>query len=100
MRCFAIDAEMDVIKPLLSGKLLMSATAAEVLQSALGRPLDLLYSRIGGFNGRFFPAGWGNLGIVNLQEDIERIKDWPPEDIKVQYRGSCCRSTTAELPCW
>ena len=74
---------MDVIKPLLAGKLLASSAAADVLQSALGRPLDLLYSRLGGFNGRFFPTGWGNLGIVNLQEDVEHIKNWPPKGIKV-----------------
>lgn len=88
---------MDVIKPLLNSKLLASSAAIDVLSSALlssvGRPLDLLYSRLGGLNGRFFPTGWGNLSIVNLQEDLEHIKNWPPEGIKVTVfckRLLCC----------
>lgn len=78
---------MDIIKPFINSKLLNSSAARDILSSVLlssvGRPLDLLYSRLGGINGRFFPTGWGNLGVVNLQEDIDHIKNWPPQDIKV-----------------
>lgn len=54
---------------------------------AVPRVLDLLWSRLGGLNGKFFEAGWGNLGIVNLQEDLEIIKQWPPQDMQVRYTG-------------
>lgn len=50
---------------------------------AMPRVLDLLWSRLGGLNGKFFEAGWGNLGIVNLQQDLEVIKQWPPKDMQV-----------------
>jgi hypothetical protein len=54
---------------------------------AMPRVLDLLWSRLGGLNGKFFEAGWGNLGIVNLQEDLEIIKQWPPQDMQVSHTG-------------
>jgi hypothetical protein len=44
---------------------------------------DLLWSRLGGLNGKFFEGGWGNLGIVNLQEDLAVIQQWPPQDMQV-----------------
>lgn len=80
---------MDVLKPLL-GNSFRSQQAIQALSHVFlgytGRPLDLLYSRIGGLNGRFFPRGWGNLGIVNLKEDIDLIKQWPPQGLKVTVR--------------
>eukprot|EP00882_Tetradesmus_deserticola_P020032 GHRQ01021586.1.p1 GENE.GHRQ01021586.1~~GHRQ01021586.1.p1 ORF type:complete len:167 (+),score=20.66 GHRQ01021586.1:387-887(+) len=79
---------MEVLKPFI-GSAFRSQHALDALsQLALGyagKPLDLLYSRLGGLNGRFFPQGWGNLGIVNLKEDIDLIKQgaWASEGIKV-----------------
>lgn len=96
---------MDVLKPLISSKLLTSSAAREILSSvvlsSVGRPLDLLYSRLGGINGRFFPTGWGNLGVVNLQEDIDLIKDWPPQGIKVSdlLLTCCCSLFVGLLDC-
>jgi hypothetical protein len=55
---------------------------------AVPRVLDLLWSRLGGLNGKFFEAGWGNLGIVNLQEDLAVIRQWPPEDMQVSTNSS------------
>jgi hypothetical protein len=55
---------------------------------AVPRVLDLLWSRLGGLNGKFFEAGWGNLGIVNLQEDLAVIRQWPPEDMMVSTNSS------------
>ncbi|KAF8057852.1 GAMMACAL1 [Scenedesmus sp. PABB004] len=72
---------MDLLKPLLSGRPLSAA----VLE-AVGRPLDLLYARLGGLNARFFERGWGNLGIVDLQQDIDMISDWPPQPMHINWR--------------
>jgi hypothetical protein len=80
---------MEVLKPLL-GSTFRSQHALDALSQLFlgyaGKPLDLLYSRIGGLNGRFFPQGWGNLGIVNLKEDIDLIKHgaWASDGIKVK----------------
>lgn len=82
---------MEVLKPLL-GSAFRSQDAINALSQLFlgyaGKPLDLLYSRIGGLNGRFFPDGWGNLGIVNLKEDIDLIKQgaWASEGIKVNWK--------------
>eukprot|EP00882_Tetradesmus_deserticola_P008693 GHRQ01009166.1.p1 GENE.GHRQ01009166.1~~GHRQ01009166.1.p1 ORF type:complete len:197 (+),score=70.66 GHRQ01009166.1:387-977(+) len=82
---------MEVLKPFI-GSAFRSQHALDALsQLALGyagKPLDLLYSRLGGLNGRFFPQGWGNLGIVNLKEDIDLIKQgaWASEGIKVDWK--------------
>jgi len=68
---------MDVLQQLLrQQRPLLNA-------EAMPRVLDLLWSRLGGLNGKFFEAGWGNLSIVNLQEDLELIKQWPPKEMQV-----------------
>jgi hypothetical protein len=80
--------------------------------AAASGPLDHIYSRIGLVNGGFFPEvcaclcvfggrlscspmypphtlsapcaqGWGDLGIVNLEEDIKIMQAWPPPGLKV-----------------
>jgi hypothetical protein len=66
---------MDVLQQLIRQPLLNA--------EAMPRVLDLLWSRLGGLNGKFFEAGWGNLGIVNLEEDLQLIKQWPPKDMQV-----------------
>lgn len=57
---------------------------------AVPRVLDLLWSRLGGLNGKFFEGGWGNLGIVNLQEDLAVIQQWPPQDMQVGLCACVC----------
>lgn len=51
---------------------------ASLLSGVAGAPLDHLYSRLGSFNGPFFPGGWGNLGVVNYAEDIKHLLDVGP----------------------
>ena len=57
---------------------------AHVLSAAAGAPLDHLYSRIGSINGPFFPGGWGNLGIVNYEEDLQHLLDVQPGAMKAR----------------
>jgi hypothetical protein len=64
-----------------------------MLLSLAGRPLDLLYSRLGGLNGSFFRDGWGNLGIVDLQQDVEIVSQWPPAELQVR------RTTFSSFTC-
>lgn len=68
------------------------------LFAAAGRPLDLLYSRLGGLNGRFFPAGWGNLSLIDLAADVELMKSWPPQDLQIEWR-LLERSSWDGVPC-
>lgn len=73
---------MERLKPLLS--------------SYAGRPLDLLYSRLGGINGSFFSEGWGNLRCGGLCSTCCRrrcIRVWqqrltalPPPCAAAQHR--------------
>eukprot|EP00877_Chromochloris_zofingiensis_P006524 jgi/Chrzof1/2124/Cz11g03140.t1 len=84
---------MDALRPLLSGNLLARVGLdqtrmylASLLLGAAGKPLDVLYSRLGGFNGGFFEQGWGDLGVVNFREDLELIRRWPPGDLKVDFK--------------
>ncbi|GIL81836.1 hypothetical protein Vretimale_1426 [Volvox reticuliferus] len=58
-----------------------SATAA-----ASAGPLDHFYARIGALNGPFFPAGWGNLSVVNYEEDLRHLIAGPPSNIKLSWR--------------
>ncbi len=44
-----------------------------ILSAAAGGPVDRLYSRLGSLNGPFFPAGWGDLAIVNYSEDAKYL---------------------------
>lgn len=90
---------MDALRPLLSGNLLARVGLdqtrmylASLLLGAAGKPLDVLYSRLGGFNGGFFEQGWGDLGVVNFREDLELIRRWPPGDLKVSLALSECQS--------
>jgi hypothetical protein len=55
-----------------------SATAA-----ASAAPLDHFYARIGALNGPFFPAGWGNLSVVNYEEDLRHLIAGPASNMKV-----------------
>ncbi|GLC41459.1 hypothetical protein PLESTM_001198100 [Pleodorina starrii] len=59
---------------------LTSATAASA------GPLDNFYARIGALNGPFFPAGWGNLSVVNYEEDLQHLIAGPPSNIKLSWR--------------
>ncbi|GFR48319.1 hypothetical protein Agub_g10201 [Astrephomene gubernaculifera] len=63
---------------------LSAATAAATAASAA--PLDHLYARIGALNGPFFPAGWGNLSVVNYEEDLRHLIQGPPSSIKLSWR--------------
>lgn len=58
--------------------------------AATGRPVDQLYSRIGLITGNFFPKGWGDLRVVNLEEDLTHMQTWPPAGVKVW--GACSAS--------
>ncbi|GLI69895.1 hypothetical protein VaNZ11_014551 [Volvox africanus] len=60
---------------------LASATAA-----ASAGPLDHFYARIGALNGPFFPAGWGNLSVINYEEDLRHLIAGPPSSIKLSWR--------------
>ena len=53
--------------------------------AAASGPVDHIYSRIGLVSGAFFPKGWGNLGVVNLAEDLKHMQSWPPPGLKVRY---------------
>jgi hypothetical protein len=96
---------MEVLKPLL-GSSFRSQHALDALSQLFlgyaGKPLDLLYSRLGGLNGRFFPQGWGNLGIVNLKEDIDLIKQgaWASEGIKVMKLAQLVSCNDKYLHLW
>eukprot|EP00197_Chlamydomonas_leiostraca_P007037 CAMPEP_0202860166 /NCGR_PEP_ID=MMETSP1391-20130828/1990_1 /ASSEMBLY_ACC=CAM_ASM_000867 /TAXON_ID=1034604 /ORGANISM="Chlamydomonas leiostraca, Strain SAG 11-49" /LENGTH=577 /DNA_ID=CAMNT_0049539305 /DNA_START=86 /DNA_END=1816 /DNA_ORIENTATION=- len=61
-------------------------TSLSQLIAATGRPVDNLYSRIGFVTGDFFPKGWGDLGVVNFEEDLKLIQDWPPVGIKLDWK--------------
>lgn len=54
-----------------------------LLAACAGKGLDNLYARFGGLSGAFFPHGWGDLGVVNFEEDLKLIQTWPPADLKV-----------------
>ena len=54
-----------------------------------GRAVDLLYCslvhRLGGGQ-PFFNSGWGDLGVVNLNEDAKAFERWPPPHFDVSVR--------------
>ena len=86
---------------ILSRSLNVAQTAGyllEALSVAGGRPLDELYSKISSINGHFFPKGWGNLRVVNYEEDLKYILQWPPVGIKVGQAGVGVRGGE-ELKC-
>jgi hypothetical protein len=61
-----------------------------LLASCAGRPVDILYSKLGGLIGPFVPGGWGNLGVVNFTEDVKLIQDsWPPPELKARLCSGC-----------
>ncbi|GFH16315.1 uncharacterized protein HaLaN_12709 [Haematococcus lacustris] len=57
-----------------------------MVAAATGRPVDELYCRLGYLNGYFFPQGWGDLRVVNLEEDLKLLSTWPPPGIKVGWK--------------
>ena len=34
-------------------------------------------------NGPYFPDGWGDLSVVQFEEDVAAITAWPPPSLKV-----------------
>lgn len=41
---------------------------------------------IGALNGPFFPRGWGNLSVVNYDEDLRHLVAGPPAAIRLAWR--------------
>ncbi|GAX77241.1 hypothetical protein CEUSTIGMA_g4688.t1 [Chlamydomonas eustigma] len=60
--------------------------AGRLLTSLSAKPLDHLYSRISALNGPFFPQGWGDLSVVQFEEDAAALTAWPPPDLKIDWR--------------
>ncbi|KAG2499676.1 hypothetical protein HYH03_002611 [Edaphochlamys debaryana] len=83
-----IDALTRAVSPLKStfdfGNVLSSLAAHTA--SASGPPLDHFYARVGAFNGPFFPQGWGNLSVVNFEEDLRLLIAGPPSTIRLSWR--------------
>ncbi|KXZ50280.1 hypothetical protein GPECTOR_17g919 [Gonium pectorale] len=63
---------------------LATLTTQTLTQAAV--PLDHFYARIGAINGPFFPAGWGNLGVVKYEEDLLHLTQTDPSSIKLSWR--------------
>jgi hypothetical protein len=63
------------------------------LAALAGAPLDLAYARLGGTTGPFFADGWGDLGVVNFEQDLALIRTWPPQELKA--RAPPCRAAGA-----
>lgn len=75
----------------------------QLLLCAAGRPLDHLYSRLGSIHvGPFFPGGWGDLGVVDFEQDVKAMRA-TPEPLKVLSRGPPPRQPlpwpALSLPC-
>lgn len=82
--------------PKLAGIL---SSATDRVPASLGAPLDHLYSRLGSFNGMFFEGGWGDLGIVNYEEDLKHLQDLGPSFMKVRSgRGHCALARADDRP--
>lgn len=67
--------------------------ASKLLTSLSGPALDHLYSRLASVNGPYFPDGWGDLGVVQFEEDVASITAWPPPELNVRGEGD------KSLPC-
>jgi len=64
-----------------------AGTRARTRLAALaGAPLDLAYARLGGTTGPFFADGWGDLNVVNFEQDLALIRTWPPQELKARPR--------------
>ena len=61
--------------------------ASKLLTSLSGPALDHLYSRLASVNGPYFPDGWGDLGVVQFEEDVASITAWPPPELNVRSWG-------------
>ena len=61
--------------------------ASKLLTSLSGPALDHLYSRLASVNGPYFPDGWGDLGVVQFEEDVASITAWPPPELNVSGQG-------------
>ncbi|KAG2425973.1 hypothetical protein HXX76_013344 [Chlamydomonas incerta] len=64
----------------------LSSTTLSQLAASSGPALDHLYARIGALNGPFFPRGWGNLSVVNYDEDLKHLVAAPPASIRLDWR--------------
>lgn len=64
-----------------------SRTLSKLLSGYGGRPLDLLYSRLGALNGSFFPGGWGDLGVVSFEDDLAHMRSVLEDPLKVPIAG-------------
>lgn len=74
-------------------KLFSGAQLHWVDQIALlaGRRLDLVYASLIHqlrLSPGFFRQGWGDLGVVNFEEDAKLFKEWPPPHFDQQVRLS------------
>ena len=63
---------------------------SSMVLSATGKPLDLLYSRLGGLQQPFFAHGWGDLRVVDYEADMAVLSTWPPQELKVWVVVFCC----------
>eukprot|EP00198_Chlamydomonas_reinhardtii_P012300 XP_001701637.1 predicted protein [Chlamydomonas reinhardtii] len=63
----------------------LSSTTLSQLAASSGA-LDHMYARIGALNGPFFPRGWGNLSVVNYDEDLRHLVAGPPAAIRLAWR--------------
>lgn len=52
----------------------------------LGEHLDLVFSRISSLNGSFFSKGWGDLSVVDFEEDIKTVVAWPPAELQIPWK--------------
>ena len=62
---------------------LSQSVASRILAKLSGQTLDHLYSRLAALNGPYFPDGWGDLSVVQFEEDVAAITAWPPPSLKV-----------------
>lgn len=57
-----------------------------------GRKLDLVYASLVHqlrLSPGFFRKGWGDLGVVNFEEDAKLFRSWPPPHFDQQARKLC-----------
>eukprot|EP00798_Chlamydomonas_sp_ICE-L_P025352 gene25352-11012_t len=59
---------------------------SDMLAGSVSRPLDHLYASLGAMQGQFFPLGWGDLRVVDFQEDVKTIQTWPPPTLKINWK--------------
>ncbi len=59
-----------------------------------GRKLDLVYASLVHqlrLSPGFFRQGWGDLGVVDFEEDAKLFQSWPPPHFDQQVSTYCCK---------